>query len=166
VDQDAGARLERQVAEPQADDLGNSQACGEAEVKHRTVANAIAGGRIGRVEDGLHLLASEIRHERTIGLLGWDGDKAPDLSEGRGDTVLDEPRKRLDRGEPRIAAAGRVAASGLEVLEKGENERRVDLLESEIHRGNAETLAGKLEQQAQGVGVAVAGVLTGSTVDG
>src|SRR3954462_10256558 len=52
----------------------------------------------------------------------------------------------------------RVAAPLLDVGEKAENQRGVDVLEVELAGPLAQTLAGEDEQQSEGVGIGFAGV--------
>lgn len=41
-------------------------------------------------------------------------------------------KERADRGEPQVAAARRDSTSGLEVIQEGGDQRRVDLLEGQL----------------------------------
>ena len=75
--------------------------------------------------------------------------------------MLDEVHEPLDRGQPRVAGAGAVAPYGLQVCEKGEDERRVEVLEVQGRGGHGELAAREREQEPERVRVRVARMRTG-----
>ena len=89
----------------------------------------------------------------------------PDLFQGGRDAELDVPREGLDRGEPGIASSCVVTTLLLDVGQEVEHQGRVDLLEAELRGPLAQTVAGKDEQQPEGVRVSLACVGTVAPLD-
>jgi hypothetical protein len=72
VHQNAGLRLKFHVIDSQSDQFGDAQACGETEVKHGAIPDAVAVGGVRGIQDGLHLFNGEVFDKRRIGLLCWN----------------------------------------------------------------------------------------------
>jgi len=63
--------------------------------------------------------------------LQWNGEDALALGQVLGRLGLDVSEERMQRGEPVVAGLGADAALVFEVVEKGEQERGVDVGEAE-----------------------------------
>src|SRR5262249_20106839 len=64
-------------------------------MQHRPVTDAGASVQIRRVQNALHLLNGEVRHQACLRFFGRDGQNASTLVEDRGYTVLNKMHKRL-----------------------------------------------------------------------
>jgi hypothetical protein len=69
------------------------------------------------------------------------------LVEAAGQPVLQEVEERVDGGQAGVAGAGRVAALALEVLEEGQDQRRIQLLELEPARLDREPARREPDQE-------------------
>ena len=78
-DMDAGASLTIEVIQAQTDQLGYAQTCSKGQMQHRSVPNAELRARVWRIEQRLHLFASQIGDERLVGLLHRNGVDAAGL---------------------------------------------------------------------------------------
>src|SRR5207244_6989180 len=83
------------------------------------------------------------------------------LFEERRDAILDESYKGFDRSQTRVAGTGTIAPLGLKMREKIHHQMGIEMLQTQVRRGQSQPLAGEGEQQLKGIGVAVRGVLTG-----
>jgi hypothetical protein len=161
-----GLRLKGDLIKAQTDELGDPQPGGKGEVQHGAVAHAIASMRVRGVKHCLHLVARQVSHQPLVGLLGGDRQQAADLLEAGGHPVLDEAREGLDGGESRVAGARRVAPRGLEVIEEGEHEGHIEVLERQGRGLGAQPLGREDEEQLEGVGIGIAGMRAGLSLAG
>ena len=75
----------------------------------------------------------------------------------RGQVVLQVAEERLDRGEPRIAGADRVAAFALQGVEEVQYQRCRQLLDDKVARSDAKTFGSEAREHLEGVCVALDG---------
>jgi hypothetical protein len=85
-------------------------------------------------------------YKAQVDSMSRDGDDSSDLVERRRHLRLDEAHEGLDRREPGVARPRSVSAGALDLVEEGEDQRSVELLEP--YEGGRETqaLARELEQ--------------------
>ena len=98
--------------------------------------------------------------------LGWNREDTTYLLQRGGNSMLDEPHERLDGNEPGITSARSVAALRLEVSQKLDHQRRVQLLELELRRRDTQLAAREFEEKLERVRVRVAGMIAGTLLDG
>ncbi len=127
-----GVRWRDTFSSGRAHQFRDAQAAREAEVQHRTVPNSESRCDIWRVEDGVNFVHAEMPNESLIMAFPWDRMDLPRLCQGGGHAELDIPDKGFDRGESPVARGRAVAALFLDVSEKIENQRGVDLLETNL----------------------------------
>jgi hypothetical protein len=101
-------------------------------MQHSAVADSEAGCGIWRVEDGANLVHCEIPHQRLIMAFARDGVNLPRLCQCRGHMEFDISDKGFNCGESSVAGGRAVAALLLDVSEKVENQRCVDLFETDL----------------------------------
>ena len=114
---------ERDVLQQDADQLGDTQTAGEAQVQHRAVPQAQPGGEVGRVQDRPHLVHGEVAYELLVVPLYRDGVDPTDLCERRRHVVLDIAHQRADGGEAQIAC-GRAVSAFLRACDLAPNDPR------------------------------------------
>ena len=158
VDTDTRRPMQAQVGEWQRHQLGHAEAAGEAEVQHRAVTDTEAGGEVRGVEECPDLPHRQVLDERLIVTLLRNRVDLSDLGQRGADVAFDVVHEGLDRGEPRIAGRGAVAALVFEVREEVEDQRGIELLEAEL--GGPQARAREGAQQPVGVGVGLARVRT------
>jgi hypothetical protein len=85
-------------------------------------------------------------HQHLVMAFVRDGVDLPCLRQGGGHTELDISDEGFDRGESSVTRGRRVAALFLNVSEKVENQRGVDLLDTDLGGLDSQPLTGKNEQ--------------------
>ena len=88
------------------------------------------------------------------------------LLQGSGQAVLDKTKECLDRGQSQVASSYGVGAMVLEIVEKIENQRSIDLFELHGGRSGLELVASELKEQAKAVGIGVSSVRAGTPLLG
>ncbi len=79
---DLHGRLQREVREAHADQLGDAQAARGTQMQHGAVPQPVPPVRHGCVQDRLHLLDRQVPDQAGICFLERDGQGAPDMLEG------------------------------------------------------------------------------------
>src|SRR6202040_18623 len=87
-----------------------------------------------------------------------DGVDLLRLCQGGGYMDLDIPEEGLDCCESSVARGRAVAALLLDVSEKLQNQRGVDLLKTDLRRPDTKALASKQEQEPKSMGIGFAGM--------
>jgi len=129
-------------------------------MQHRTVADSEPGCGIGRVEDGADFLHRKMPNQPLVMAFIGDGVDLPHLRQSGGQAKLHVPDEGFNSGESSVARGGGVAALLLEVGEKIEDQRGIDLFKGDLRGLDPQPLAGKNEQEPKGVGVSLARVRT------
>ena len=104
-------------------------------------------------------------HQRLIVPLTWDGVDLARLCQCGGHAKFDIPDEGFDCGQSSVARGRAVAAMFLDVSEKVENQRSIDLLKADLRGLDPQPLTGKDKQQPKGMGVGLAGVLATALLD-
>ena len=110
-------------------------------------------GRVGRIEDRLHLLSGEEAEHRPIEPLHRHGQRLLDDAQGRQVVMGRVLEERAQRGKPRIATARAILALALEVIEEIQHELGVEVDELQAGWGLAGLLLGELQQETEGIAV-------------
>jgi hypothetical protein len=150
---DAGASLQDGIADTNAGELGDPGPGVVQRGEHDPIAVAAPPIRRWCVEDRLDLSFREKPEQRLIEPLHRDREYALDARQGGRIFECREVHERSDRRQARIATANGVLAIPLKVIEEGEDERRIDVLQIEVFRRLAGVLMRKLQQQAEAVAV-------------
>ena len=129
-------------------------------MQHRSVSHARYRVWTRRVENRKHLVTLQVIDQRLIGLLLGDCVHAPGLVEARRQSVLEEPKERVDGREPGIACSGRVAAFGLDMLEERQEELHIELFDLERGWPDLEPIGGKAHQELEARRIRLTGVRT------
>ena len=103
-------------------------------MEHRAVAQAVPGGRVRRMQDRLHFLDRQMPDQPRLRPFGWDGEDALNLLDRGGLTEFHEVHERLDRRQPDVAGARAIGAVRLEMIQKADDQGRVDLLQGQSRR--------------------------------
>lgn len=152
------------MIETQSDQLRDAQASRKSEVEHRAITHARYGFGVGRVDQGLNLRPGERSDQCLVGLLHWNRPDAKRLIEADGGAILEEPEKRPDRCQSRVARSRRVATDLLDVIEKGQDHGHTDILDFHLRRQLAKPLGGECHEQLKAIGIGVASVWAGALV--
>src|SRR3989442_13515914 len=149
VEQGAGAK-----ADLPASEHGHFGDPGPAVIhrqEERMIATSYPLGAIRGREEGLHFLASEIPYEVLVFSLEWDGQHAG----GNRDTLWGaqghKPEEGAQRRQANVARAHRVAALGLQSVEKPQDQRRIKIGHLQSRRLAANRLLDKGQQKTKGV---------------
>src|SRR5258708_25050682 len=127
-------------------------------MEHGAVTNTVAPLEIRRVEDGLHLVHKQVTDPAGIGAFRGDSQNAPALLQERRGSVLDKTHEGFDRDQPGVASTGAIVPLSFKVLQEVHHERSIKLFKIQRRRRYTKSLAGKLKQQLEGIGIAVAGM--------
>jgi hypothetical protein len=111
------------------------------------------GSLIRRGEQGVDLLSTQERYERALEALCRDGQYALDLSGMRRRLEGDVAKERVDRGQAQVARSGRHGTSILQVIEEGNHQRGVDVVQRERRRRLVKPLLDELHQEPERVAV-------------
>ena len=114
----------------------------------------------GAFKDRPHLLHRQVRDELLIvALCRYGGDPRPIcLLQGCWQLILEVAHECLDGRQAEIARDRTVSSFALDIFEKVEDQRGVELLDVQLRRGCSYALGGKGKQQPEAVGVGLAGV--------
>ena len=118
ADHHARRSAERDVFQQDADQLGDAQAAGEAEMHHRPIPHTRSCRQVGRVQDRAHLVHGQMADELLVVALDRNGLDLPHLLQRRWHMMLDVAHERLDGGEPQIAGGGAISPLPLDVREE------------------------------------------------
>ena len=130
------------------------------------ITDPVSPRGVGCIEDSPDLLGAQMAHRLDVDLDRGDGQHATNLLERSGTAMLHEPHERLDGRQPSVTATPGVAAGLLEMSEKGQDERRIEVLEVEVGRGDLQPVRREGEEKLERVGIAVDGVRTHTPIDG
>jgi len=89
---------------------------------------------------------------------GRDRTNAQGLIKAGGHAILDIPEERPDRGQSAIACAHAAAAPVLNMVEKGQDQVRVEILDLKIGWPTLQPIGSELDQQNETVSVGLHGV--------
>ncbi len=109
-------------------------------------------------------MSTQERHQRTREALGRDGQHALDLHGVRWRFERDVAEERTDRGQSQVARSSRDAASLLQLIEEGNDQGCVDVLERQRRRRLAKPPVDELQQQPERVAVGGDRVRAGLTL--
>jgi hypothetical protein len=118
-----------EVGDAQADRLRDPCAGVVERREEHLVAAAAPGRQVERGLDGGELLARQKAQQRRVAALARDREDALDRRQVGRITAGRVVEEGSQRDEPRVAAANRVVAVALEVIEEGQDERRVEVRE-------------------------------------
>ena len=125
-----------------------------AEEQQGTIAPAVPGREVRDGEERLDLIAVEIFDRALLAALRGHCEyvlavvQEPWFGQG------DEREERADRRQPGVAAAGAVAAPGLEGIQEPPDKFGIDVGEQKIGRLPVETAASEQQEQHEGVAIA------------
>ena len=127
-DADMSADIERDVAAVDRDELGDPEPGLDGERQHRAVAAAFPAILWWSVNQRLGLGRGEEAHGALLESFGGDAQHACDHGRVLGVMQRGVAKQRSDGGESQVARACTVVALVLEVLEKGGDQRLVELV--------------------------------------
>src|SRR5437870_2925789 len=127
-------------------------------MQHGAVADPQTRSRVWRVEDGTNLVDREMSDQPLVMAFARNGMDLPCLCQYGGHAEFDISDEGFDCGESSIASSRAIATLFFDVSEKVENQRGVDLLDTDLGRLDPEPLTGKDEQEPKSVSVGLAGV--------
>src|SRR3989442_11983963 len=104
-------RWQDDIIDVQPRQLGYAKAGAHREVQHRPVANPFTLRRVGRIQQGLHLLLLEIGDQAGVGLLVRNRQDPTNLFQGGGVAILEKVKKRADRCQTNVAGRRFVATA-------------------------------------------------------
>src|SRR5436190_7374884 len=133
-------------------------------MQHGPIPESLPRGWIRSVEQGLHFLLDQIRHQPSVGLLEGDRQNATHLPNCGWLTVLQKPEERPDGSQADVSRLRGIATCGLQMLQERADQRGVQLLQHQSRRRHLEFLRGELEQTLEAVGVRIASVSAGATL--
>jgi hypothetical protein len=133
-----GTGCEHQVTTGGGGDLREAQARLDRGQHESVIASSDPGALIGGAKESIDLRARQEADQRSSESFTGDGEDALDLRRVSRQLVCHVPKKGVDSGQAEVAAANSQAPLLLEVIEKGGDQRRIDVFE--------EKLAGRLVQ--------------------
>jgi hypothetical protein len=125
-------------------------------MQHGTVADSEARCSIWRVEDSANLLNREMPYQSLVMAFAGDGMDLPRLCKRGRHAKFNISDKGFDRRESSVARSRAIAALFLEVRKKIENQRSVNLLDTDLGGFDTEPLTGKNEQEPKGMSIGLA----------
>ena len=153
-----GPGPDHHVGAAEARHFGDAEARLHGKQEQRVVAAAEPGAAIRRREHGVDLGPCEEADQRPGMALRRNGEHPLDLRSMRRLFVGRVVEEGVNRRQPEIAGAGRVAAPLFQVIEEGGDQGRIELREREAGGGQMEVHLREAQQQAEGVPVGVEGV--------
>src|SRR5215471_7347190 len=133
---------------------------------HGPIPEASTRADIRRIQDGMHLGHREMIDQREVGFLGGNRQDPAALFQTGWHAILYKFHEGFDGREARVPCPSAIAPLGLEMGEKGHDQYRIEMLQTEVRRPQAQTLAGEGEQQLKRIGVALTSLITGATLKG
>jgi hypothetical protein len=155
-----------EVTRVDADRFGHAGACSRQEEQKSSVAPTSVRRLIRARDNGVDLGVGEVVRHLDVGPLGGDCQNALGDAEGSGIVGCDVMEEGSHSGKAGIARCDGVAPLLLELVEKGENEVPIELLELKRRRFLAQSGGGKEDQHAQGIAIAGHGRRRGVTLLG
>jgi hypothetical protein len=134
-----------QIIKPKANQFGDPQSSGKADVEHGPITSSGTSAWIRSVKQRLQFFVVEIVDEGIVGFLEGNRQDTSDLFNCRGDPILDEMRERLYGSETGVSRARGVATAGLKVFQKCKDQWRVQLLQSQSRGGRTIQLGSEAE---------------------
>ena len=135
-------------------------------MEHGAVADTQPSGDIRSIQNRVDLVHGQVADERLSMALGGDGEDLPGLVQRSRVAELDIAHERFHCCQSDVAAGRAATAIDLEVSEESHDERSVEVFEVKLRWSAAEAFGGEQEQQAEGIGVAVAGMRAIAALDG
>jgi hypothetical protein len=132
---------------------------------HPSVPNAIGSSQIGRVQNRLYFVDTQVTYEPRVSSLTGNGENATALFEDGGHAVLNKTHKRLYRCQAGIACESAVAPRGLQVFEEIHNHAGVQLLYVQLRRNDAGASASVFEEKTKCVGVSATSMGAGPALN-
>ena len=154
VQKQRGRPVEEHVGDVQTGDLGDAGAGVVEHGEEDGVALPAPSGPVGRVDDRGDLVAGQVAEDGPVEAL--DGNREDALRDGQQGRLAQRgvAHEGPDGGEPEVAGARGIAASGLEMVEEAEDPGRVEIQEGQRRGGASGALRGVPEEQREGVAVA------------
>src|SRR5262249_13800456 len=140
--------------------LRHPQSRCEGQMQHRPVADAGYGAGVRCVEQSLQLVTGEIADERLVSLLHGDRMDPTCLVQAGRHSIFEKSEERVDCGEPGIARSRRVPAFLLQMLQEGQDQRRVEPLDLKARGLDLEPACSEAEQKLEALCIRLASVLT------
>ena len=134
-------------------------------MQHGAIADSETGRGIWRVEDRTNLFHCEMSHEPLVVAFTWDGMDLLRLCQRGGHAKFDISDEGFDSSEPPVTRSRAITTLFLDVKEKVENQRSVELLDADLGGLDSEPLAGKNEQEPKGMSVGLARVRAAPLLD-
>jgi hypothetical protein len=154
VDSERGGSIEEDVGDADRDCLGDARSGVVQDGEEDGIALAAPGGAVGSGEDGVDLVAGEVAEDGLVNALGRNRENA--LCDGKcgGISEGSVAKKGADRGEAEIAGTGAVAPFLLQVVEKREHGRGIEVLNRQSGGGAPDAPLHEAEEDLEGVAVA------------
>jgi hypothetical protein len=147
----AGAEVD--VADVQADQLGDAHPGLDHQCEQGPVAAAEPGAAVGRGEQRGDLGEVEVADGAAVVALGRDRHDPRDRVRVLGMFERGETVERVDRAQARVAGAGAVATVAFEVDEEGTDQCRVEVIDVQLERLPAGPGVREAQQQRERVAV-------------
>jgi len=153
VHPDVGAAAELDVGEGERGEFAYAQTGLDGEYEQGVVAAAVPAGSVGRIQQGVDLVAGEVTDGPALVTLGRDGEHPLDLAGVVGMAQGGEPEQRSDRGQAGVAGSNAVVPLPLQMSQEIGDQVGVEIVEAELARWFPGSFGGESEQQPQRVPV-------------
>ena len=150
----------------QTDQLGDSESCDKTHIQHGAITDAKPSMGVGYVQDRLHFVESDIRHQLRISPFERYCQDLPHLVQCGWHLILDVAHERFDGRQAAVSRHRPVFALGLDVLQEGEHHSGIDLFQVKLRWRRGQASGSVLKQQAECVRISIAGVLARAAIDG
>ena len=154
VQADAGRVIESDIADAHGDDLGDAGPGVVQRGEQDVIAVAAPRGAIRRPQNRFHLLPGEKAQERPVEALGGNGECALDGRQDRGVAESGVVQEGPERSESHIAGPGAILALALEMIEKTQDQRGIQICQRQRGRGLVQSALGVAEKQTKRIPVA------------
>jgi hypothetical protein len=153
---------ELKVSWPEVHDLLDPCAGVEHCEQQRVIAATVGAGEVRAIEEDPNLVGIKVLHDSGISALERDGEQTLaqlDVLRVAGRCV---PRERMNGGQPNVPRRSSVAPMALEMVQKGEDLRRFEIIEVQEDDRSIVALRQEAEKERESVSIAPHGVRAGS----
>src|SRR5262245_35826380 len=135
-------------------------------MEHSAITNAVPDSRVGRIQDGLHFWGCQVSDQTALRFLCRNGQNPLNLFQSRRYPVLHVTPKGFDGREPDVSGGGAIATRSFQMAQEVHDQRSIEVFQLELRWRNLEAIAGVLQQQPESIGIGVASVRAGASLNG
>ena len=135
-------------------------------MKHGAISDAVPESGFRSIQDGLQFFGIEVFDKACDGFLCRDCENPMDLFQSGGRTIFHKAHEGFDGRQSDVSGTGAIAPRCFQMIQKLENQRRINLLQIQLGWCGLQAMAGIFKEKLKSVCIGVAGVAAGMTFDG